>query len=174
MALRKLQRLKEMSMNFLVKIKRSNPNFPLAEYISNLDCCEFVDSVSSEKIDGIAKISDEKEVQALINKFRFISQNVERIEKEYKFERDEKGALPFWISFKVRKGNIHEVENFLNRQKGILEAYLTESSIYIRGISNSMEEVNELWSNLYNEIGNTIDGRSRAKTYFIFKRFSKD
>jgi DNA-binding Lrp family transcriptional regulator len=152
---------------FLVKIKKTNPNFPLAESISKLECCQFVDTVSGE-IDGIAKISaNEEELKNLIERFDIKKRYIEQINLEYNFKNFKEKKNNFWINFKIKKRDILKLEDFMAKCKNLYEAYLTDKSIYIRGGANLIEDVDKIWTDLYNQL-NSI---TNTKTYFVFKRF---
>jgi len=158
--------------NYLLKIRKSTPQFPVLERIAKLPFCEYADSVSGE-IDGIAKISaSEEELQKLIDEFDINVRDVEKIKREYQF-KVKKGNLPFWINLRVKSSHLPQAENFIRKHSRIIRnAYITtRSSIYIRGEASSVEELDEFWKSLYEELGNGINQRSSARTYIAFSRF---
>jgi len=160
-----------MKKSILVKIKETTPNFPVAEYLAELKYCDFVDSVSGT-IDGLAKLEvNEYEEKKLMDKFKLGPKDSEPIIKAYKTKQKE-CLIPSWLSFKIKKEGLPKLERFIHNQSQISEAYLTKNfSVYIKCCANSMEELDKFWQKLYREIGNEIDGRSKSKTYFVFRRF---
>jgi len=161
-----------MKKSILVKIRETNPNFPVAEYLAKLKHCDFVDSVSGI-IDGLAKLEvNEYEQEKLMDKFNLEPKDIEPIIKTYE-TKSKKGLISFWLNFKVKKEGLPKLESFIHNQSQISEAYLTKnSSVYIKCYANSMEEVDKFWQILYKEVGNKIDKRIKPTTYFVFRRFT--
>lgn len=161
---------------FLGIIKQTNQAFPFAEYIIKLPYCEYVDSVAGE-IDGIAKFVTEKEINEFLDELYKIDSEIELnpIKKTFKVGKSlEKKNVEFWMKFKIVETYVNLIKNFLQLTKSIIEAYLTDKNfLYVRGESNSISEVSDLWDKLFSEIGYTIDTKEKMRTYFIFRRFEK-
>ncbi|MEM7821293.1 MAG: hypothetical protein QXX38_00525 [Candidatus Aenigmatarchaeota archaeon] len=162
-----------MKKTILVEIEESNPMFPVIEYMSKQKWCSYVDSITSERIDGIAKIIvKEGRLEEFLKEIPSSTFHV--IEKSYNFRRKEKGILPFWIKLKIYKENLKDFENFMERTKNITEAYLTpEYNLFMRGYANLPQEIDFIWTKLFEENKDGIDLKERTITYIVLKTFKK-
>jgi hypothetical protein len=170
--LKKFKKHRNMVKKYLVFIKESTPLVTTAENLINYEECEYVDSVSGENVDAIAKlrIEDEKKLYKLGSQLGFSSKDLMEIKDEI-LKKEQKNKVPFWFVF--RTTNHHStIKNYLRNLRGVEEIYLTKNNhILIRGSLDSTESISKFEDELYEKFGNYIDPEKRSVTYFVFRRF---